>query len=78
MEKKVYFSAAVSDFCEKKLNEEMRKKLALSFFNKIAKTGLSSQDFLFIIEETKATLRYSVCYDWIPHIKTMFSNIVFE
>ena len=75
--KSLYFSPALTEFCEKGLNEEKRLALALSFFDKIAKTGLSSEDFMFIIEETENNLSYSVCYDWISHIKVMFSNIVF-
>ena len=75
-EARVYFSAALSEFCEKELNEEQRQKLALSFFDKIAKTGLSSEDFMFIIENTENSLSYSRCYDWIPYIKTMFSNYI--
>ena len=77
-EKRRYFSPAVKEFCEKELNEENRQKLALSFFDKIAKTGLSSEDFMFIIEGGESSLSYSVCYDWIPYIKTMFSNVIWR
>ena len=75
-EKKLYFSAAVQEFCEKELTEENRIILVDSFFDKIAKMGLSSEDFMFIIEVGKGNISYSVCYDWISHIKTMFSNTV--
>ena len=73
-EKKTYFSAAVREFFQKKPDEENRKKLAVAFFEKFSKTGLSSEDFMFIIEETKTNLVYSVCYDWLPLVKVMFSN----
>lgn len=75
-EKRLYFSAAVSEFCEKGLTEENRIILVDSFFDKIAKMGLSSEDFMFIIEKGKGNISYSVCYDWIPHIKTMFLNVI--
>ena len=75
-EKKLCFSAAVQEFCEKELTEENRIILVDSFFDKIAKMGLSSEDFMFIIEVGKGNISYSVCYDWISHIKTMFSNTV--
>ena len=75
-EKKLYFSAAVQEFCEKELTDENRIILVDSFFDKIAKMGLSSEDFMFIIEVGKGNISYSVCYDWISHIKTMFSNTV--
>ena len=75
-EKRLYFSAAVKEFCEKGLTEENRIILVDSFFDKIAKMGLSSEDFMFIIEVGKGNISYSVCYDWISYIKTMFSNTV--
>ena len=75
-EKSLYFSASMAQFLEKSLNEEKIQKISLSFFEKIAKTGLSSEDFMFIIESAQTDLSYSVCYDWIPHIKEMFSNCI--
>ncbi len=72
----VYFSSSLMAFCEKKLGYEERLQLCISFFDKIAKTGLSSEDFMFIIEETESDISYSVCYDWMPHIKEMFCNVI--
>lgn len=77
-ENSLYFSAALVELCKKELNAEQRLQLCISFFDKIAKTGLSSEDFMFIIEETNTALSYSVCYDWIPHIKELFCNYVFN
>lgn len=76
-EKGLFYSAAISAFCQNDLSYEQRLQLCISFFEKIAKTGLSSEDFMFIIEETNTNLSYSVCYDWIPHIKEMFCNYIF-
>lgn len=74
----LYFSASLTAFWQNVPTEEQRLQHCISFFDKIAKTGLSSEDFMFIIEETNTNLSYSVCYDWIPHIKEMFCNYVFE
>lgn len=72
----ICFSSSLMAFCENKLNPDNMLQLCSSFFDKISKTGLSSEDFMFIIKETDSNLSYSVCYDWIPHIKEMFCNIV--
>ncbi|MBP3390625.1 MAG: hypothetical protein J6L58_02935 [Clostridia bacterium] len=76
-ENSLYFSSSLADFCKNKLNAEQRLQLCISFFDKIALEGLSSEDFMFIIEETNTSLSYSVCYDWIPHIKELFCNYIF-
>ena len=74
--KSVYFSSALMAFCENNLNYDSLLQLSISFFDKISKTGLSSEDFMFIIKETESDISYSVCYDWIPHIKEMFCNVI--
>lgn len=76
-ENSLYFSTSLLSFWQNTPSEEQRLQLCISFFDKIAKTGLSSEDFMFIIEETNTNLSYSVCYDWMPHIKEMLCNYVF-
>lgn len=75
-EKNLWFSASLMSFCEKRLSYDEMLQLCFSFFNKISKTGLSSEDIMFIIEETDSNISYSVCYDWIPYIKEMFCNVI--
>lgn len=75
-EKSLFFSSSIISFCEQKLGYDEILQLCLSFFEKISKTGLSSEDFMFIIEETESDISFSVCYDWIPHIKEMFCNVI--
>ena len=75
-EKSLYFSSSIMAFCEEDLTYNKILQLCLSFFEKISKTGLSSEDFMFIIEETQSDISFSVCYDWIPHIKEMFCNVI--
>ena len=72
----LYFSTALTQFCQKDMSYDKMLKISLAFFKKIAKIGLSSEDFMFIIELTETDLTYSVCYDWIPHIREMFCNCI--
>ena len=74
----LYFSPSIISFCETGLNTEKMLQLCISFFDKIAKTGLSSEDFMFIIEETDSNISFSVCYDWIPYIKEMCQNVIYS
>lgn len=72
----LFFSTALTEFCEKDMSDDKMLKISLAFFEKISKIGLSSEDFMFIIELAETDLSYSVCYDWIPHIREMFCNCI--
>ena len=76
-EKTKYFSASLKEYLDNSTENDKLLKISLSFFEKIAKTGLSSEDFMFIIEESNTALPYSVCYGWSDRICEMFSNTVF-
>ena len=76
--KRNYLSASLRQKLLDKADFETRKMIIEAFFQKIAKIGLSSGDFMFIIEETKNNLNYTVCYDWTEYIADMASNISFE
>ena len=73
----LWFSAALDEFCRKDLTEADLEEISCKFFEKISKTGLSSEDFMFIIEESETRLPYSVCYDWIPYVSELFANCIF-
>lgn len=73
-----YLSAGLRQKLEEKLDYDSRLKIVSAFFEKIAKIGLSSDDFMFIIEETENNLVYPVCYGWISGIKELTENCVFE
>ena len=75
--KRLYFSAALAEFCGQNPDTDKMQKISSAFFEKISKTGLSSEDFMFIIEETKSDLSYTVCYDWIGRLEEMLLNCVF-
>ena len=73
-----YFSASLAEFCGEDPDYDKMLKISRSFFEKIANMGLSSEDFMFIIEVTDTDLTYSVCYGWIDRIPEMFSNIIYH
>ncbi len=73
-----FSSASLAPLLEKRPTEEEMLKISSAFFEKIAKTGLSSGDFMFIIEGVRTDLNYPVCYDWIGYLPELFSNCIFQ
>ncbi len=73
-----YLSAGLRQKLNEKADYNEREKIANAFFEKIAKIGLSSDDFMFIIEETENNLAYPVCYGWLPRIQDMASNCILQ
>lgn len=76
--KERYLSAALENFVSGGLNEEKMLQICDSFFEKFSKSGLSSGDFMFIIENSDTNLNYPICYDWIDYIPEMFCNCVYQ
>ena len=76
--KRRYLSAGLRQKLGEKLDYNEREIITRAFFEKIAKIGLSSDDFMFIIEETENNLVYPVCYSWIPRIVELSENCVFK
>lgn len=76
-QKSLYFSAAMGQITQKNLTAEKLTEISSAIFEKISKIGLSSGDFMFIIESVETSLPYSVCYNWIPYMEDMFRNVVF-
>lgn len=72
--KRRYLSAGLRQKLGEKADYDEREKIATAFFEKIAKIGLSSDDFMFIIEETENNLAYPVCYGWIPRMGELAQN----
>ena len=76
--KRRYFSAGIRQKLAERTDYAGRCELVSAFFEKIAKIGLSSGDFKFIIEETENDLVYPVCYGWIDKIGAMAENFTVE
>ncbi len=73
-----YFSAGIRQKLAERNDYATRCELVSSFFEKIAKIGLSSSDFKFIIEETENDLVYPICYGWISRISAMAEDFTIE
>ena len=76
--KERYLSAALENFVSSGINAEKMLQICDSFFDKFSKSGLSSGDFMFIIENSETNLNYPICYDWIDYISEMFCNGVYQ
>ncbi|MBO7217157.1 MAG: hypothetical protein J6V50_00485, partial [Clostridia bacterium] len=76
-QKRRYFSAGLRQKLSEKTDYSTRREITAAFFEKIAKIGLSSEDFAFIIEETDTNLSYPACYKWIPLLGSLAENCIF-
>ncbi len=72
--KRRYFSAGLRQKLSEKLSFSERCEIALSFFKKISKIGLSSDDFMFIIKETETNLSYPICFGFMDSVKALAEN----
>ena len=73
-----YFSSSLEEFMGDSPNHEKLLIITKNFFEKIANIGLSSEDFMFIIEVSDTDLTYSVCYGLIDRISELCGNCVFH
>ena len=69
-----FSSVALIEEIGKNQTLESMEKIALGFFEKISKLGLSSNDFKFIMNNTETNLNYPTCYGWIKHLPELFRN----
>lgn len=76
--KRRYFSASLRQKLAEKTDFDGRVEIISAFFERIAKMGLSSGDFMFIIEETDTNLSYPICYGWVEGFAAIAENIVLE
>ena len=57
--------------------DDEKQQVITAFFERCAETGLTRQDFIFIIENSTTDLSVPTCYMWPEHIKEMCLNIQF-
>lgn len=76
--KRNYLSSSLRGKLSEKADFSTRQNITAAFFEKISKIGLSTDDFKFIIEETKNDLNFTVCYDWAEYFAEMAENITIE
>ncbi len=73
-----FFGAALEQYSTNNLNREKMLKISSAFFEKIAKTGLSSEDFKFIMNNVKTDLNFPTCYDMMEYLPELFENCNFR
>ena len=69
-----FSSVALREEMEENNDTNTIQKITVAFFDKISKLGLSSNDFKFIMNNTKTNLNYPTCYGWIDFIPELFEN----
>ena len=69
-----FSSVALIQEIEENSNIDNLQKITEAFFDKISKLGLSSNDFKFIMNNTKTNLNYPTCYGWIDFLPKLFEN----
>lgn len=73
-----YLGASLGQFLEKKPNIDTMLKISEGFFEKFSKIGLSSADFMFIMENTDTNLNYPTCYDWLDFMPELLCNCIYR
>ncbi len=69
-----FSSVALRQELEENNQIDNLQKITEAFFYKISKLGLSSNDFKFIMNNTKTNLNYPTCYGWIDFLPKLFEN----
>lgn len=59
-------------------NKEFVKEVIRKFFYNVTQVGITKEDFVYLIENTKTDLTVPDCYYWPPYIGKIAKNIRFE
>lgn len=73
-----YLGSSMAQFLEKKPGSDTLLKISEGFFEKFAKIGLSSADFMFIMENTTTNLNYPTVYDWLDFLPELLCNCIYR
>lgn len=77
-QKETYFGVALEQYFGKEPSLNKMREISSAFFEKISKTGLSIDDFTFIIENGETDLNFPVCYDIREYIPELFANCYYR
>jgi hypothetical protein len=58
-------------------NGELKREVIRKFFYTVMQVGISKEDFVYIIENTRTNLTVPDCYYWPPYIAGIAKNIRF-
>ena len=73
-----YLGSSLRPLLQKKPSYESMLKISEAFFEKFSKIGLSSADFMFIMENTTTNLNYPTCYDWLDFLPELICNCIYN
>ncbi len=66
--------AQIASFVGKSENFTAKRQVISAIFQKIANSGFSNDDFMFIINNSNTTLSFPDCYGWDERIAQMAKN----
>ena len=67
----------ICDLLSENNSDDLSFKVISAVFDKIAKNGLSDDDFIFLLDNCKTDLTMPVCLNWRDYIRDLFKNVVF-
>ena len=59
------------------LNNDLKREVIRKFFEAVSLSGISKEDFIYIIENTETDITVPDCYYWPPYIAQMAENLQF-
>ena len=72
-----YTGVQIMDLISSNITDDLKPKIITSIFNQISQNKLSTEDFLYIIENSEGDLEVVDCIYWLDYATDMFSNINF-
>ena len=76
-QKQRYTGIQVIDLIAYGRAKDMKRQIILQVFDKISKNSFSKDDLVYILENSKSTLSFVDCIDWINHLKNISSRVEF-
>lgn len=72
-----YTGVQIIDLTSSNIKDDLKPKIITSIFNQISQNKLSTEDFLYIIENSEGDLEVVDCIYWLDYARVMFDNINF-
>ena len=72
-----YTGVQVIDFIASGQIENLKREIILQIFKKASNNDFSTDDLVYIIENSESTLSLIDCIDWIDYIKPMSNRVQF-
>lgn len=72
-----YTGVHIVELLAKDNSAEIKNQIISQLFLKISQNGLSTDDFIYIIENSDSNLPLTECIFWLDYIKKMSENVMF-